>query len=348
MQPRSFQVPWVFLIKVAVSASFLAIIAFKVDMRQMWEALRAVNLGYFFLAFLLVLLGEVPTAMRLQLLMRPTSLRFGIVRLTRIVLISRFYMFFLPAGLGSALSRWHKITRNKVGRSQFVVVLIVEKSLILTLTLLSVALPLLFVADPLADSFRSGFMPVLWILLAAQIGFYAFLLVPRIQNALVKPGRQVPWGSPRRLGALYDRVARAAAIYGGHWGVFFRSVLFTLALQVFLLAQLFLLFLALDIHLPVLTIVWISSLVFVLQALPISFGGIGVRESGFAYLLSFYGIAPERGVALGLLLMGLWILHALVGGAFELTDKSAQPVSDPQDTPLSGHPSTVSARSDDP
>jgi len=322
-----FTVPWGLLIKVAVSALFLFIIAYKVDLGQLWSALRSMNIVYFSLAFLSLMLAEVPLVIRLQLLMRPTSLQYGFGRLFRIDLISRFYAFFLPAGLGSTLSRWHKITQNKVGRGQFVVVLLVEKSLFLSITLLSVGIPLLLVKDPFADTFKSGFLPFFWMLIVALSVFYFFLLVPRFQNAFMRIGRHVHWESTGRLGNIMNRIWNAAGIYGGHWSIFLRSILFSLLVQAFVLVQLFLLFMALDITLPFLTIIWISSLVFLLQTLPISFGGIGVRESGFAYLLSFYGIPPEKGVLLGLLLMALLILYALVGGVLELTDKKTPPVS---------------------
>lgn len=78
---------------------------------------------------------------------------------------------------------------------------------------------------------------------------------------------------------------------------------------------------------PVSTIIWVSALVFLVQTLPISFNGMGIRETGFAYLLGLYGIDPEKGVLIGLLFMANIIISAMVGGILELTDKRTFPES---------------------
>lgn len=58
--------------------------------------------------------------------------------------------------------------------------------------------------------------------------------------------------------------------------------------------------------------VWFYAvpLVSLAMVLPISISGVGVREGGLAFLLSGFGVAPEQGVALGL----LWFLATIVGG----------------------------------
>ena len=45
-------------------------------------------------------------------------------------------------------------------------------------------------------------------------------------------------------------------------------------------------------------------LVTLLSALPFSFGGLGVREGGFVFFLSFIGIAQDEALAFSLLWTG--------------------------------------------
>jgi hypothetical protein len=61
--------------------------------------------------------------------------------------------------------------------------------------------------------------------------------------------------------------------------------------------------------------------VLLLQTLPISFAGIGLREGAYAYLLTLYGLPPEKGVLIGILFFSQMLIMAFVGGVFELTDK---------------------------
>ena len=47
-----------------------------------------------------------------------------------------------------------------------------------------------------------------------------------------------------------------------------------------------------------------------MTSLPVSIGGVGVREGGLAWMLASYGVSEEMGVTLGL----LWFLTTITGG----------------------------------
>ena len=60
-----------------------------------------------------------------------------------------------------------------------------------------------------------------------------------------------------------------------------------------------------------------GSLVLLLQMLPLSFAGIGIREGAYAYLFSLYGLAPEAGVLIGLLFFSQMLILAGLGGVLQ-------------------------------
>ena len=64
-----------------------------------------------------------------------------------------------------------------------------------------------------------------------------------------------------------------------------------------------------------------GSLVLLLQTLPISFAGIGLREGAYAYLFTMYGLPPEEGVLIGILFFSQILIVAFMGGVLELADK---------------------------
>jgi len=57
-------------------------------------------------------------------------------------------------------------------------------------------------------------------------------------------------------------------------------------------------------------------------AIPISFNGTGLRESGYLYLLSAIGISSEKAVAFGLLLFVIVALDSLLGGLLFLLKRN--------------------------
>jgi len=71
---------------------------------------------------------------------------------------------------------------------------------------------------------------------------------------------------------------------------------------------------ALHLDLPFSFCLILYPLVGTFAALPISFGGIGLRESGYMFLLGTLGSGTETGVAFGLLLFIIVALDSLLGG----------------------------------
>jgi uncharacterized protein (TIRG00374 family) len=82
----------------------------------------------------------------------------------------------------------------------------------------------------------------------------------------------------------------------------------------FTFIRLWLLFLALDLNrVPLYVVVGVSALVAVLQVLPISIGGIGVRELALIPVLASYGYSQEQAITLSALFLLINVQHILVG-----------------------------------
>jgi hypothetical protein len=105
-----------------------------------------------------------------------------------------------------------------------------------------------------------------------------------------------------------------AAYYAGIVGL-------SLVWQIFYISRLYMLITAAALPLGLIDIVWMGSLVLMLQTLPISFAGIGLREGAYAYLFTLYNLTPEKGVLIGLLFFSQMLIMAIAGGIFELMDK---------------------------
>jgi len=68
---------------------------------------------------------------------------------------------------------------------------------------------------------------------------------------------------------------------------------------------------------------WFAAvpLVTLAMVLPISIGGVGIREGGLAVLLAPHGVSKEKAVAIGLLWFLVTIVCGLVGGLLFLADR---------------------------
>jgi glycosyltransferase 2 family protein len=87
----------------------------------------------------------------------------------------------------------------------------------------------------------------------------------------------------------------------------------TLAATVVVMLRIWLLFRALDVNVPVTLLVASAALISILQTLPVSVAGVGVRDAVLVAALARYGYAAERALALSALFLVLVIEQMLVG-----------------------------------
>ncbi len=77
--------------------------------------------------------------------------------------------------------------------------------------------------------------------------------------------------------------------------------------------RLWLLFVALDVYIPLYVVVGISALIAVLQVLPISISGVGVRDAALIAVMLPYGYSQEQALSVSALFLLLNLQHILVG-----------------------------------
>lgn len=71
-----------------------------------------------------------------------------------------------------------------------------------------------------------------------------------------------------------------------------------------------------------------APLVALASLVPITIGGVGLREAGYVLLLGAYGVAPAACIALGLAQYSTFLAIAVVGGAlFAMPDRMASPAA---------------------
>lgn len=95
----------------------------------------------------------------------------------------------------------------------------------------------------------------------------------------------------------------------------------TIFWQVIFILRVFLLYKSMGLPLSVFDAAWMSSLVLLLQVLPVSLAGIGIREGAYAYLFTLLRIPAENGLLIGLLIFSQMLLLAGLGFVLNLFEK---------------------------
>jgi hypothetical protein len=300
---------------------FIALLSRWLDYTELKQTAGRINLGFFLLSLGLVLLNEFIIAIRLKGLMQSMKLRLSLARVIKIGFMSRFYAVFLPSGIGLLLARWYKVTENRVERLDFAAVTLTEKVLFVSVTLITVALPVLLFPD---IEIRSIYLPlvssiiILFLIVATFLSFctgqFGTRRIPGILERLLLKITN------RQLTPLSALQTALMNVFSSPWRIA-RAGFLSLLIQVGIILRIGLLIMAVGASLPWSTVLWLGSFIFFIQIIPVSFSGLGVRESAFAFSFELYGLQAEEGTVVGLLFFIQALTAAGIGGVLEFFDR---------------------------
>jgi uncharacterized membrane protein YbhN (UPF0104 family) len=307
-------------LRIGVSCLFVGYLSFKVDLSAIAAAVNNVDLIFYLLSTLIAVLSNFFIAGKYYLLIKESPINHSMLSLVTINFISRFYALFLPSAVGREIVRWFKVTRNQEGRASFIASIIFERLTFLLVLILCGSIPIFLPGSiPEIDGLKSRLQPwtiLTLVIVAILLSFYVSALVRSLVKSIA--GRLFNRFSDKfNIISFIDNFSLNKAkttVYAAIVGL-------SLVWQIFYIIRLVALIKAAALPLTLIDIVWMGSLVLLVQTLPISLAGIGLREGAYAYLFTLYGLPPEKGVLMGILFFSQMLIMAFMGGVFELMDK---------------------------
>jgi len=308
-----------FLVRVSVSFLIILYLSLKIDYKIFVQAFREIDIFFYLFSAVIALSASIFKAAKFYLFIKNTSLSLPIYRLLAINFIARFYSLIIPTSLGPAAIRWYKVTENKKGRSFFLASTMVERLFFLLILLLFGTIPLLFYNDnQQIIMLRQRLVPLLviaYILLSGALIYFLFSGPQELLKQLIRKIITI------KKDSKFDNFLNNFSLTNSSFSLI--SALFVLSLlwQIFFLARMFFLFSAMDLPFSIIEVTWMGSLVLLLQVLPVSFAGIGVREGAYAYLFTLFGLPAEQGFLIGILFFTQMLIFAGIGAVLNLFEK---------------------------
>ncbi|MGI6380048.1 MAG: lysylphosphatidylglycerol synthase transmembrane domain-containing protein [Anaerolineae bacterium] len=297
--------PWLNVLKVVVSAGLLVLVITQADLRAVWHLVAGAQMGALAAAFVVVQLGVVLRAGRWMALMRGQGDHTPYGTLLYLYYVGAFFNTFLPTGFGGDAIRIYELSQDGGTPRAAISTVVAERALGL---LVQFAMALLL-------------LPLAWRLIPQEVALLllVFVLGAFVGTALFMSRKLYAWMADHLplVGRLL-RHPKIVALYGSFHGYSPRSVrqaagisvLFnvTLILNQWLLAR------ALGIGLGVLEFAVFTPILSTLLLVPITIGGLGVREGGYVLLYGQAGIPQDQALALSLLTYATTLASGLIGG----------------------------------
>lgn len=307
------------ILKYLISCLFIGYLSFRVDISALADSMASINVSLYVISTFLAVFSGIIVAGKHYCLVKGSAINHSLASLIKINFITRFYALFLPSAVGTEVVRWIKVTRNKNGRAQFLASIVFERLIFLFVLLFCGIIPLFFYrSNPEIEILRMRVFPIAAIGIGLVSVFILLYIFPPIRD-LIKSMAQSTLQRIRpkfnaddyfeNLNLKKLNASMLASILG-------LSILW----QIFFICRLLVLIKAASVPLGFIDITWIGSLVLLLQTIPISFAGIGLREGAYAYLFTLFNLPPEKGVMIGILFFSQMLIIAFLGGILEFVE----------------------------
>ncbi len=298
-------------VQCVVSLALLAWLFSRPEFRsELRTALAAPHPGWLVAGLLVAGFSHALCFARWAIFVRLLGLAVPVGLLLRAFFSGLFVNIFLPGGAGGDVARvaWLKVAGCDLGPSLLSVVI----------DRLCGAVSLILLAGILVVP-HAGWLAGHTVLsgVFAALGIYLVCLALLLLAAFVvsgRPGRMPRWWSKNRH---LCEISRAFATLGAGW----RASVWAMGISCTMLLAYFAVFLlaarAYGVQVPAWDFLMLMPVVDVAAGLPLGLGGLGIRETALAFLLSHWGVATGTAVAVsltGYLLSTAWALPGALPG----------------------------------
>jgi uncharacterized membrane protein YbhN (UPF0104 family) len=300
------------LLRLAVSVALLAFLFSTIDTGALWASARRASVPWLAIALLVYFVNVLASVWRWHLLLETQSVHMPRRALLSSYLVGCFFNNFLPSNIGGDVVRIRDTARAARSRTLATTIILVDRGLGLMGLVLVAAVGATAVSN--LQGHASPIWP-LWLWAGFFIGAAATapaVIAPGGVGRLLQPLTVVhpTWVGDRidlltsALGRFRERPASLVSCFGAAVIVQGLLVLYYVAV-----ARAF----AIDIAVWDLAV--LVPLSFVLQMLPVSVNGFGVREASFAFYFRQLGLPTQSAILLSLMATGLSMLFSLSGAA---------------------------------
>jgi uncharacterized membrane protein YbhN (UPF0104 family) len=297
-------------LKIAVSVALLALLFSRIEVSRLWATARQASPLWLGIALGLFLISTIASTWRWRVLLDAQEIDVPFRRLFESFLVALFFNNFLPSNVGGDVIRISDTARPAGSKTLATTIVLIDRGLGLLGLVLVAAL-----GATAAGAVHPAAIPIwpawLWacFLLAAAASAPA-VLAPDGFGRLLQP---LTVFHPEWVGERINTVTSVLARFRERPGALaecFGGALFVQGLSV---VYYFAVAYALRLNVSFWDLAVIVPLSFVVQLLPISMNGLGVREATFSFYFTRIGHPIESALLVSLVAQALMMLFSLLG-----------------------------------
>lgn len=314
---------WLLLLKVAVSFTVLFLIYRRVDLASVGSVLVSIRPGPMVIFFGLLTLNTFLSAWKWRIFLAADGIVHPVGRLFVSYYVASFFTVLLPSTIGGDGYRVYDMTRQGAGAGHAAASVLADRLTgFLALSILGMVFP--FLGWSLIPDHRwlavpvmvfGGLLALVWLLCrhALLLRILGFFRLDRI-------------GLFRRFA---DRFLESIQAYRRRPLVLLRAMAISFWFQGNVVLAVYCLSQALNLAIPPLFFGVAVPIVSLIEAIPVSIFGIGLRDTGYMLLFAGIGREPAAAGALSILYVAATLLYVAFGGVVFLFHGKNEPTHTP-------------------
>jgi hypothetical protein len=314
---RTYSKPILIAVKIIVTAVLVAWLLTKINYGALLETLSVLNPLLLAFAVVLQIMAFMLGGLRWWVLLRHAYDQIPFRKVLPSYYLGLFFNNFLPTGVGGDVIRTIHLNLRGLRTKDLVVSALIDRTIGLMVVLLLGAGSIAFSPDV---NLGENIKMILALCFSAIVGIALLITWPRFMALIDNFHHR--YQHTRAWKTLLDMI-RLCYSYRARPGLVMGALALTLLMQSTVILTYCLLGNSIGIELSLITYFGIIPIVFIAANLPISIGGLGVRETALVALLAAANIDAQRAIALSLLyLLVLWIASAPGAGVILLAKKN--------------------------
>lgn len=279
-------------LRIGISILLIGFFFYKTDTEKLLVTIREITPWVWTSAFSLLLLAQIISVFRWKILSRAIGFLGSMTQFIVFYFSGMFFNLFLPTSIGGDVLKVFFLSRGEARKLPAAYSVLADRMFGL-LTLVLIGAFTVLINPGLLPPFLRNF---LWI---SGLGALGIILFPLKMHKILE----------KHFPKIASRVSMVI-IYWKKPYVLTTAIFLSFLLQVLGIVALPVLAHSLQIDQPISLYFVIFPIVAIVTILPVSLGGLGVREGSFIYLLGLKGVPMEKALVLSL---GFFFLHAALG-----------------------------------
>ncbi len=327
------------LLKLAIGIALIAVLLSRVDTAALWRQIVQANKTLLLLGAACYATAVAVSALKWGVLLRAVGLPVPVSRLLAYQWVAEFFNNFLPAQVGGDVMRGVALAVDTRRRADAAASVLIDRFIGLLVFMLAAALAsgaMLLWGRPDGVPFSADELVSMRIIALGTTAVTAGLLLlivallsRRLKRLAERLFARLPLAS--KTVPVWQKLAEAFNAYRTEPAALALAALGSLTIVVLTSINIWLI--ARAIQPGSITLVEVLAInpiiVFVALALPLSPGGLGVRQGAFTGTFLLVGAGGELGLAVGLLQQAIGYLVSLPGGYLWMRGRQPDPAADP-------------------